>query len=92
MISLADPEPLQRGIEDLKANGLEAATERHGMFWFLETNVSWEKLASILLNHFQTYYRYEDHGATEIQVTDPDGHVDLDDREDWLDDGSADPS
>lgn len=88
-ISVADPDPLRRVMENLKANGLEATTERYGVLWFLRTEASWEKLPDILLDHFKTYYCYEDPGTTQVQITDADGNVELDDREDWLDDAGS---
>jgi hypothetical protein len=84
VISVADPEPLERVKEDLQASGFGATIERHGIICFLLTDASWDRLPGILLDHFQTYYRYEDHGSARVKVTDPDGGVELDDREDWM--------
>ena len=91
VMSVADPDPLRGVKEDLKACGFEATIERHGILWFLLTEAGWDRLSGILLDHFQTYYRYEDHGPTQVKVTDPDGRIELDDREDWGEEGFDGP-
>lgn len=78
MVSFGEPEPLEAVRTKLEQLGFEASTERHGPLWFLLTDAGRDTVPGILLDHFETFYRYDLESEDLMKVTDADGHVQFD--------------
>lgn len=78
MVSFGEPEPLEAVRTKLEHLGFQASTERHGPLWFLLTDAERDRLPGILLDHFETFYRYDQESEDLMKVTDADGRVEFD--------------